>query len=311
MADYIFRKIKLNDTDYAVIPKYTAGTATVVSGDVIYSNYFAGTNIKITQGLDEKGNYAGYISATKYTAGTHIGVVDNANGTSTFYSKYTPGANVTFTDGDAACVISATDTKYSAGSFILVDSTNKIHCTYSAGPGINISSSGSISTTYSAGNNITISSSGSISATNTKNTAGSSQSSSKLYVIGAASQNSTGVTTYSKSNVYIDTDASVKAVAFYQTSDENLKTFTEDYDVNLDEIKNIKTGKFYWKSDENMVINSGITAQSVEEYFPELVHEDEDGIKSVNYDGLAVVAIAAIKKLTERIEQLEQIVQNK
>ena len=39
--------------------------------------------------------------------------------------------------------------------------------------------------------------------------------------------------------------------------------------------------------------------------------ENEDGMKSVNYDGLAVVAIAAIKKLTDRIEQLEEIVRNK
>ena len=101
------------------------------------------------------------------------------------------------------------------------------------------------------------------------------------------------------------------ATAFYQSSDERLKTFTEDYDVNLDDIKNIKTGRFYWNSDENQVINGGVSAQTVEAYFPELVQESEDGIKSVNYDGLAVVAIAAIKKLTERIEQLEDIIRNK
>ena len=101
------------------------------------------------------------------------------------------------------------------------------------------------------------------------------------------------------------------APAFYQESDERLKTFTEDYDINLDDIKNIKTGRFYWNSDENQVINGGVTAQSVEKYFPELVREDENGTKIVNYDGLAGVAIAAIKKLTERIEELENIVYNK
>ena len=103
----------------------------------------------------------------------------------------------------------------------------------------------------------------------------------------------------------------ITASAFYESSDESLKTFTEDYNINLDDIKNIKTGKFYWNSDENQVINGGVSAQTVEKYFPELVRENENGIKSVNYDGLAVVAIAAIKKLTERIEELENIVYNK
>lgn len=109
----------------------------------------------------------------------------------------------------------------------------------------------------------------------------------------------------------ITASGTITATAFYESSDERLKTFTEDYNINLDDIKNIKTGKFYWNSDENQVINGGVTAQTVEKYFPELVRENENGIKSVNYDGLAVVAIAAIKKLTERIEELENIVYNK
>ena len=106
-------------------------------------------------------------------------------------------------------------------------------------------------------------------------------------------------------------EGTITSAGFYQSSDERLKTFTSDYDIDLESIKNIKTGKFYWNSDENQVINGGVSAQTVEEYFPELVKEDENGFKSVNYDGLAVVAIAAIKKLTDRIEQLEEIVRNK
>ena len=146
--------------------------------------------------------------------------------------------------------------------------------------------------------------------TDTKNTAGASDTSSKIYLIGATYQG-TNPQTYSHSEVFVATDHSLHASAFYQDSDERLKTFTEDYDVNLDDIKNIKTGRFYWNSDENQVINGGVSAQSVEKYFPELVREDENGTKSVNYDGLAGVALAAIKKLTDRIEQLEEIVRNK
>lgn len=144
----------------------------------------------------------------------------------------------------------------------------------------------------------------------TKNTAGSTDSNSKIFLIGATSQEA-NPQTYSHEEVFVDTDDSIHASAFYQDSDERLKTFTEEYNINLDDIKNIKTGRFYWNSDEIKVINGGVSAQSVEKYFPELVREDESGIKSVNYDGLAVVAIAAIKKLTERIEELENIVYNK
>ena len=130
-----------------------------------------------------------------------------------------------------------------------------------------------------------------------------------IYLIGSIDPED-GQRTYSVP-VIVDSKGNIEATAYFESSDERLKTFTEDYDVNLDNIKNIKTGKFYWNSDENKVINGGVSAQTVEEYFPELVRENDEGIKSVNYDGLAVVAIAAIKKLTERIEQLEDIIRNK
>lgn len=146
--------------------------------------------------------------------------------------------------------------------------------------------------------------------TNTKNTAGSTDTNSKIFLIGATSQTA-NPQTYSHAEAYVDTDDSIHASAFYENSDERLKTFTDDYDIDLDNIKNIKTGRFYWNSDENQVINGGVSAQTVEKYFPELVRENENSIKSVNYDGLAVVAIAAIKKLTERIEHLENIINNK
>ena len=151
--------------------------------------------------------------------------------------------------------------------------------------------------------------------TDTKNTAGASDLSNSdgalIYVVGAISQADSSITCTNQ-YVYIDTvNNSLHAKKMYQDSDERLKTFTEDYDINLNDIKNIKTGKFYWNDDERREINGGVSAQSVEKYFPELVSENEDGIKSVNYDGLAVVALAAIKKLTDRIEQLEEIIRNK
>ena len=66
-----------------------------------------------------------------------------------------------------------------------------------------------------AGSNVTFNNSNgtltinsSASGTDTKNTAGSSNSTSKLYLVGATSQSSAGVTTYSNANVYA-TDGSL------------------------------------------------------------------------------------------------------
>ena len=94
----------------------------------------------------------------------------------------------------------------------------------------------------------------------------------------------------------------------YQTSDETLKTFTEDLDVNLDNLASIKKGLFYWNSDEYKVLDIGVTAQSLEPLFPELVTET-DGIKAVSYSKLSVVALAAIDKLYKRVKELEDEVE--
>ena len=96
-----------------------------------------------------------------------------------------------------------------------------------------------------------------------------------------------------------------KGTNIYQTSDENLKTFVSDIDVNLDDISSIKKGAFFWNNDESKHLNIGVTAQSVEKLFPEIVTET-DGIKAVSYSKLGVIALAAIDKLYTRVKELEK-----
>lgn len=90
----------------------------------------------------------------------------------------------------------------------------------------------------------------------------------------------------------------------YQSSDESLKTFTEDLDINLDDLATIKKGLFYWNTDETKTLDLGVTAQSVEALYPELVSEN-DGVKAVTYSKLGVIALAAIDKLNAKIKELE------
>ena len=110
------------------------------------------------------------------------------------------------------------------------------------------------------------------------------------------------------------TNASVKAKnGFFQTSDERLKTFTEDIEVNLDKLSELPKKKYYWTEDKDKVESIGTSAQKVRELFPEVVNVNEEGYLSVDYAKLSIVALAAIdelnkknKLLEERLERLEK-----
>ena len=97
-----------------------------------------------------------------------------------------------------------------------------------------------------------------------------------------------------------------KGLKLFQTSDERLKTFVRDLkDIDVDRLANIKKGIYYWNSDKSQKLDIGVTAQSVEEIFPEIIDENE-GLKSVSYNRLGVIALAAIDKLNKRIHELEE-----
>lgn len=99
------------------------------------------------------------------------------------------------------------------------------------------------------------------------------------------------------------------AMAFYESSDINLKTNIQtlnDNVVNLvfseDFIKS-----FDWKSDSTP--DYGVIAQHIEKYFPNLITTNTSGSKHVKYNAvLSLIAGAAVKKiksLEERITNLE------
>ena len=54
----------------------------------------------------------------------------------------------------------------------------------------------------------------------------------------------------------------------------------------------------------------GVVAQNVETVLPELVDENE-GLKSVNYNGLISVLIEAVKEQQKQIDELKSIISSK
>ena len=136
--------------------------------------------------------------------------------------------------------------------------------------------------------------------TNTKNTTGSTNSSSKLYLIGAASQ-ATSPVTYSNSGVYTQSGAVYASAGFYDTSDMRVKDNIESIDVSkADKIRLVE----FDRTDREHH-GYGVIAQELETVYPSMVNTDENGFKTVNYSEIYAVKI---KYLEDKIAALEAIV---
>lgn len=119
-------------------------------------------------------------------------------------------------------------------------------------------------------------------------------------------------TLYFTKNIAYDTQGNLYNATNLGTSDIRLKTDITPIDVDLNDLSLIDKISFIWKDSVNKNRTIGVSAQSVEAVFPELVVEREDtGYKTVNYQGLTAVALAAVDKLYDRIKQLESFVYNK
>ena len=101
------------------------------------------------------------------------------------------------------------------------------------------------------------------------------------------------------------TDNNIYATAFYETSDENLKDFSDSISVDFDKLKEIRKSYFTWKDGDGKM-QIGTSAQDVQKVYPELVSETKDSNLTVDYAKLSLVALAAVDKLEERLSRIEK-----
>ena len=114
-----------------------------------------------------------------------------------------------------------------------------------------------------------------------------------------------GTLTGGLSGTTVSADTYNAQTGFFQTSDERLKIFVGDLYDALDAVKGIPTKYFYWQNNPDGRRNLGTSAQKVLDIYPEVVDE-RDGKLSVDYAKLSIVAIAAIKELAEKVDDLQK-----
>ena len=86
-------------------------------------------------------------------------------------------------------------------------------------------------------------------------------------------------------------------------SDEKIKNNIESLGATLALLTQIDGKKYNFKHDENNQTKIGLIAQEVEEFFPEIVSQQQ-GVKSVNYIALIPILINAIKEQQTQLNKL-------
>ncbi|MEZ5082842.1 MAG: tail fiber domain-containing protein [Bacteroidales bacterium] len=96
--------------------------------------------------------------------------------------------------------------------------------------------------------------------------------------------------------------------AYVATSDIKLKKEIHSLEPVLSKVIQLKPATYYYIDNTNNAgpRSTGFIAQEVEELFPDLVRESDDGYKGLVYDGFAVISIKAIQELNDKITLLEQ-----
>ena len=133
--------------------------------------------------------------------------------------------------------------------------------------------------------------------------AASGDTSSKIFLIGATSQASTGQTTYSHDTTYVDANACLHSKSFAASSDARLKTNIKKYKCEKS-ILDLPVYNFdFIDGPKN---NIGCLAQDLQKICPEIVHEDaETGYLSIEESKLVYLLLQEIKELKAEVKALK------
>lgn len=113
----------------------------------------------------------------------------------------------------------------------------------------------------------------------------------------------------SSTKLYFNPSTGVLNSANFNTlSDRKMKVEISPIKYAIDRIKTLM-GYTYRLKDTNRR-SVGLIAQEVEDIFPELVDTNEEGIKSLNYDGIVGLLVSGFNEQQILIEQLKETISN-
>ena len=107
-------------------------------------------------------------------------------------------------------------------------------------------------------------------------------------------------------------DANGTVIAGACSSDVRLKRDITPFPNLLDRIVRLRPVTFYWRTSVHPTQSFGsgrsfgLVAQEVEQVMPEMVTEDEQGYKAVNYSKLPLLILQAVKEQQAQIERQQQ-----
>jgi len=123
-----------------------------------------------------------------------------------------------------------------------------------------------------------------------------------LFVVGNGADNA-------RSNAfYVENDGDVYASgAYYAASDKRKKDIIGDIDLEkaYSLLETCQTVIYTLKDDESKKQQIGVLAQEIQQFFPEIVNEDEHGMLSVDYSRLTVIILRVLKNVIDRVKKLE------
>lgn len=285
----------------AVTTASFSGTVLTLTKGGTYNNYShpAGSGASKSTGLykfstDSTSHISGVTAVTKSDI-TALGIPSSDTNTTYSFSSGTGSFTVTSSGGSAQTVsIGKPSTAGTADKVAnTLTFTGYQSKSYNGSAAVSVAIPSKVSDLTNDSGYIT-------SYTDTKNTAGSTNSSSKLYLIGATSQ-ATNPVTYSNSGVYTQSGAVYASAGFYDTSDMRVKDNIESIDVSkADKIRLVE----FDRTDREHH-GYGVIAQELETVYPSMVNTDENGFKTVNYSEIYAVKI---KYLEDKIAALEAVI---
>lgn len=285
----------------AVTTASFSGTVLTLTKGATYNNYShpAGSGASKSTGLykfstDSTSHISGVTAVTKSDI-TALGIPSSDTNTTYSFSSGNGGFTVTSSGGSSQTVsIGKPSTAGTADKVAnTLTFTGYQSKSYNGSAAVSVAIPSKVSDLTNDSGYIT-------SYTDTKNTTGSTNSSSKLYLVGATSQASSPVT-YSNSGVYTQSGAVYASAGFYDTSDMRVKDNIESIDVSkADKIRLVE----FDRTDREHH-GYGVIAQELETVYPSMVNTDENGFKTVNYSEIYAVKI---KYLEDKIAALEAVI---